>query len=146
MRLINSKTLLLGVLTLIAFNEASAQWTTLTNNLAPYQIRRNNITFFSIDTCGQVWVKTPGVSNQFRFSVDGWMRAREIYVNNDGWADYVFDDAYKLLPLNELDLFIHIEKCPCCKTGVMIRLMSFEANAPPLALLHQARQQALNIA
>jgi hypothetical protein len=41
---------------------------------------------------------------------------------------------------------IDIEKCPCCKTGVMIRLMSFEANAPPLALLHQARQQALNIA
>jgi hypothetical protein len=27
------------------------------------------------------------------------------------------------------------DKCTCCKTGVMIRILSFEANAPPKNLL-----------
>ncbi|HCP94876.1 MAG TPA: hypothetical protein DIU05_12700 [Bacteroidetes bacterium] len=146
MRLINTKTLLLGVLTLIAFNEASAQWTTLTNNLAPYQIRRNNITFFSIDTFGQVWVKTPGVSNQFRFSVDGWMRVREIYVNNDGWADYVFDDAYKLLPLNELDLFIRKNKhLPNIPTAAQVKEKQLPVGDTQRLLLEKVEELTLYI-
>lgn len=102
--------LLLGVVALISFSEASAQWTTLSNTLLPYQIRRNSITYFSIDTTGQVWIQTPGLSQQFRLSVDGMVRAREIYVNNDLWADYVFNDEYKLIPLNELELFIRKNK------------------------------------
>ena len=28
-----------------------------------------------------------------------------------------------------------VDACPCCKTGKMIRIMAFEANAPPLTLL-----------
>lgn len=40
-------------------------------------------------------------------------------------------------------LHFDVEQCPCCKTGKMIRLMSFEANAPPRELLQTARQQPL---
>jgi len=29
------------------------------------------------------------------------------------------------------NLSYHVDACPCCKTGKMIRIMSFEANAPP---------------
>jgi hypothetical protein len=28
-----------------------------------------------------------------------------------------------------------VDACPCCKTGTMIRIMTFNANAPPLHLL-----------
>jgi len=30
-----------------------------------------------------------------------------------------------------------VDACPCCKTGRMIRIMGFEANAPPLVLIAQ---------
>ena len=35
-----------------------------------------------------------------------------------------------------------IDKCPCCKTGTMIRVQSFDANAPPLKLITQHKNQA----
>lgn len=31
-----------------------------------------------------------------------------------------------------------VDVCPCCKTGRMIRMMSFEANAPPMQLIIQS--------
>ncbi len=34
------------------------------------------------------------------------------------------------------------DKCPCCKTGTMIRIQSFDANAPPLKLIAQHKNQA----
>ncbi len=36
-----------------------------------------------------------------------------------------------------------METCPCCKTGKMIRILSFEANAPPLKYLAEQRKQQL---
>ena len=35
-----------------------------------------------------------------------------------------------------------VDKCPCCKTGTMIRIQSFDANAPPLKLIAQIKNQA----
>jgi hypothetical protein len=32
-------------------------------------------------------------------------------------------------------LGLQIEQCPCCKTGTMVRLLNFDANAPPMELL-----------
>ncbi len=34
------------------------------------------------------------------------------------------------------------DKCPCCKTGTMIRIQSFDANAPPLKFIAQHKKQA----
>jgi hypothetical protein len=34
------------------------------------------------------------------------------------------------------------DKCPCCKTGTMIRIQSFDANAPPLKLIALLKKQA----
>lgn len=38
-------------------------------------------------------------------------------------------------------LHFNVDECPCCKTGRMIRVMSFEANAPPLELLKQFKKE-----
>jgi hypothetical protein len=35
------------------------------------------------------------------------------------------------------------DKCPCCKTGTMIRIQSFDANAPPLKLIAQLKNKQL---
>ena len=35
-----------------------------------------------------------------------------------------------------------IEKCPCCKTGKMIRVMTFNANAPPI-IIHDKRMKKI---
>ena len=36
-----------------------------------------------------------------------------------------------------------VDACPCCKTGKMIRIMSFDANAPPLKFINQIENQKL---
>ena len=33
-----------------------------------------------------------------------------------------------------------VDACPCCKTGKMIRILSFEANAPPFELLNKLKK------
>ena len=33
--------------------------------------------------------------------------------------------------ITKTQLGFDVEACPCCKTGRMIRVMSFDANAPP---------------
>lgn len=37
-----------------------------------------------------------------------------------------------------------VEACSCCKAGKMIRLLSFEANAPPLECLIPQRQKEVS--
>jgi hypothetical protein len=38
---------------------------------------------------------------------------------------------YKHITLTKLGY--DIDQCPCCKSGKMVRLLNFSANAPPLA-------------
>jgi Putative transposase/Transposase zinc-binding domain len=42
-------------------------------------------------------------------------------------------DGWKEITREKLGL--QIEQCPCCKTGTMVRLLNFDANAPPMELL-----------
>jgi len=50
---------------------------------------------------------------------DGMMRSRYIKVDNDTWADYVFDEDYVLMPLSEVEKFIqsegHLPNIPSAK-------------------------------
>ena len=41
-----------------------------------------------------------------RLAVDGTITAKEVIVTSEGWADYVFDKTYPLMPLNEVNQFI----------------------------------------
>lgn len=34
-----------------------------------------------------------------------------------------------------------VDACPCCKTGLMIRVLSFDANAPPIQVIRQQQKQ-----
>ena len=39
-------------------------------------------------------------------AVDGQIKAREIFITDLGWSDYVFNDEYSLMPLEEVSEFI----------------------------------------
>jgi hypothetical protein len=43
--------------------------------------------------------------------------------------------------ITKITLGFDVDKCPCCKTGRMIRIQSFDANAPPLKLIAQLKKQ-----
>lgn len=68
---------------------------------------------------GNVGIGTNKVSG-YRLSVEGKIRAREIVVDNSTWADYVFDDGYKLRSLKEVAEFIskegHLPDVPSAET------------------------------
>ena len=41
-----------------------------------------------------------------RLAVDGTITAKEVIVTSEGWADYVFDSHYPLMPLDDVHNFI----------------------------------------
>ncbi|GAB5418446.1 MAG: hypothetical protein Crog4KO_33400 [Crocinitomicaceae bacterium] len=53
------------------------------------------------------------VSNQtgriWQLESDGLMRGRQIKLDTDTWADYVFDEDYELMPLDEVEIYISEE-------------------------------------
>lgn len=62
---------------------------------------------------------TSGAHTDFRLSVDGKVLTKEIYVTASNWADYVFDNNYKLKPLSEVEAFVkanhHLPNIPSAK-------------------------------
>jgi hypothetical protein len=75
-----------------------------------------------IDDGGNVGIGTQSSTasgETFRLSVDGKVRAREVVVNSDAWADYVFDETYRNAPLNEVEAHIkehkHLPGIPAAK-------------------------------
>ena len=45
-----------------------------------------------------------------KLAVNGRVRAKEVKVDNDNWPDYVFDDAYQMGSLTDLETFIKKNK------------------------------------
>ena len=46
----------------------------------------------------------------YKLAVEGVIGAREVVVTTDAWADFVFEDNYNLMPLQELDSYIKENK------------------------------------
>jgi hypothetical protein len=78
-------------------------------NPKPLVLGTNNQARLFIDGTGNVGIgtTTPG---SYRLAVEGKIGAREVNVTTANWADYVFDDGYKLLSLSELETYIKINK------------------------------------
>jgi len=55
-------------------------------------------------TNGNVGIGTANPTNAL--AVNGTIKAKEVIVTVDGWADYVFDDGYRLMPLNDVERYI----------------------------------------
>ncbi|WP_350294084.1 LamG domain-containing protein [uncultured Croceitalea sp.] len=59
-------------------------------------------------TSGNVAIGRTTVPNGYALAVDGFIRAREMRVDQDTWPDFVFEKDYKLPSLQEIER--HIEK------------------------------------
>lgn len=51
-----------------------------------------------------------GKDDNFRLAVDGKLVAKEVVVRIDNWADYVFTNNYRLMPLKELKKYLEKNK------------------------------------
>ena len=89
----------------------------------------------------------------FQINNDGLVLAREVKINLDNnWPDYVFEKAYPLLPLNELELFIqkegHLPNVPSAESvesegvalGEMNRILLEKVEELTLYLLEQNKR------
>ena len=60
------------------------------------------------DQTGRVGIgsNVTSIPANVQLAVDGKVKCREVRVTNDGWADFVFDEDYELLSLEEVEQFI----------------------------------------
>jgi hypothetical protein len=60
-----------------------------------------------IGSDGRVGIGTDSPEWGYKLEVKGKAHFCEVVVKNSGWCDYVFEDTYKLMPLNELETFVN---------------------------------------
>ena len=69
----------------------------------------NNVVRMTINTYGKVGIGTvppTGEVDQYRLFVDDGIVARDVLVKHGDWPDFVFAEAYRLMPLGELRAFV----------------------------------------
>ena len=54
-------------------------------------------------------------------------------------------EKYDWKTITKTKLGFDVDACPCCKTGRMICILNFAANAPPLAIIDQLKSNLLQI-
>jgi hypothetical protein len=67
-----------------------------------------NSNHLNITENGNIGIGTTN-SGSYKLAVNGTIRAKEIKVET-GWSDFVFEDNYKLMPLDKLEQHIKINK------------------------------------
>ncbi|MNJ86643.1 hypothetical protein D3C87_41470 [compost metagenome] len=73
------------------------------------EIDNGTAKIFHLGTNGMLSISN-GTIETFRVEASGLTRARKIKVDADVWADYVFEDNYKLMPLSEVESFLKEHK------------------------------------
>ena len=64
---------------------------------------------FHLGTEGSLELKSGGLQT-FKVETNGMIRGRRMKLDLNTWADYVFEPAYQLMPLSEVEAFVKKEK------------------------------------
>jgi hypothetical protein len=104
---------------------------------------------FIIDAAGRIGMGNiaPPEHGTYTLYVEGGIAAREVKVTAGGFPDYVFDDDYKILPLNELDSYIlanrHLPDLP--PAAEIEKNGGFEIGDMQIRLVKKVEEQTLYI-
>lgn len=74
-----------------------------------FYIQTNGYDALTINQNGNVGIGYTNLANDYKLAVNGKVRARLVEVTLDNWSDFVFDEDYKLTPIEEVGLFIERE-------------------------------------
>lgn len=91
-----------------SFNGGAYLWWNGESNKLLIGTKQSNIStnILVIDRAGlNVGIGTSAPDAQYRLSVNGKIRAKEVVVET-GWSDFVFEPGYRLAPLHEVEAYI----------------------------------------
>lgn len=66
----------------------------------------NNVSATNLFATGGIGIGTTNLHGH-KLSINGTMRARELFLEEDNWPDYVFSKEHKLMPLKELEAYVN---------------------------------------
>lgn len=72
-------------------------------------IHNGTAPIFHLGTDGKLALGN-GTMQTFQVEANGMIRGRRMKLDLDTWADYVFDENYRLMPLSEVETFVKKEK------------------------------------
>lgn len=72
-------------------------------------IHNGTTPIFHLGTDGRLVIRN-NTMETFRIESNGMVRARKVKVDSEIWPDYVFEKNYKLLPLDELEIYLQQNK------------------------------------
>jgi hypothetical protein len=72
-------------------------------------IHNGTTPIFHLGTDGRLVIRNNTIET-FRVESNGMVRARKVKVDSETWPDYVFEKNYKLLPLDELEIYLQQNK------------------------------------
>ncbi|MCB0281779.1 MAG: hypothetical protein H6627_06290 [Calditrichae bacterium] len=103
-----SKTLIFSVtlmsfLALVIMSQKASEIKTISPWAGSATISNNLYRFGNV----AIGTNNPG---DFKLAVEGKIGAREIIVQNEDWADFVFDEQYELMPLLKVEEFYKLNK------------------------------------
>ncbi len=116
-----------------------------TTDNTPVAFRTNNLEHMRIDgVTGYVGIGT--TAPQSLLAVEGTITSQKVVVTQTGWADYVFQPSYQLLPLKDLEKFIRTNRhLPELPTTAEVDKQGDDLGANQVALLKKVEELTLYI-
>jgi hypothetical protein len=93
-----------GILLKTIVGGISAGVGTFSNHMM--RIFSNSISVINIDPAGNIGIGIANPLPGYKMAVNGNIKAKELVIETTGWPDYVFEEKYQPMPLQELKQFI----------------------------------------